>query len=176
MLATAGFLTIVILLGAILSQRISALTALIAVPTMAALAIGSGVSTATYVVHGIQGVAPVAGMFIFAILYFGVVTDAGMPLEAALKHYADWTDEEIKLMQDAEAAKPATPGDLMKNLQGLGSAAALGAVRPDHAQAVAAKMLGVAAPARTRDSGTPGAPQPAKTAPSRTNAQGGGRA
>ena len=29
-------------------------------------------------VSGIQSVAPVAGMFIFAILYFGVVTDAGM--------------------------------------------------------------------------------------------------
>ncbi len=29
-------------------------------------------------VHGIQSVAAVAGMFIFAILYFGVMTDAGM--------------------------------------------------------------------------------------------------
>jgi CitMHS family citrate-Mg2+:H+ or citrate-Ca2+:H+ symporter len=51
---------------------------LIAVPLVAALAIGSGKSTATFVVHGIQTVAPVAGMFIFAILYFGIMTDAGM--------------------------------------------------------------------------------------------------
>lgn len=28
--------------------------------------------------HGIQGVAGVAGMFIFAIIFFGVMTDAGM--------------------------------------------------------------------------------------------------
>jgi len=78
MLAIAGLITIVVLLGAILSQRVSALTALIAVPLIAALAIGSGKSTAMFIVHGIQTVAPVAGMFIFAILYFGVMTDAGM--------------------------------------------------------------------------------------------------
>ena len=28
--------------------------------------------------HGIQSVAGVAGMFIFAIVYFGIVSDAGM--------------------------------------------------------------------------------------------------
>ena len=77
MLAIAGLITIGVLLAAILSQRVSALTALIAVPVLAALAIGSGKTTATFIVHGIQTVAPVAGMFIFAILYFGVMTDAG---------------------------------------------------------------------------------------------------
>jgi CitMHS family citrate-Mg2+:H+ or citrate-Ca2+:H+ symporter len=78
MLATVGLITIVVLLAAILSQRVSALTALIAIPVAAALAIGAGKTTATFIVHGIQTVAPVAGMFIFAILYFGVMTDAGM--------------------------------------------------------------------------------------------------
>lgn len=78
MLAIAGFITIGVLLAAILSQRASALTALIVVPVAAALAIGSGRTTATFIAHGIQTVAPVAGMFIFAILYFGVMTDAGM--------------------------------------------------------------------------------------------------
>ena len=78
MLAIVGLITIVVLLAAILSQRVSALTALIAVPVAAALAIGAGKTTATYIVHGIQTVAPVAGMFIFAILYFGIMTDAGM--------------------------------------------------------------------------------------------------
>lgn len=78
MLAIAGLITIVVLLAAILSQRVSAFTALIAVPLVAALAIGSGKTTATFIVHGIQTVAPVAGMFIFAILYFGIMTDAGM--------------------------------------------------------------------------------------------------
>src|SRR6185436_16482244 len=34
--------------------------------------------TAKFIVRGIRDVAPVAGMFVFAILYFGVVTDAGL--------------------------------------------------------------------------------------------------
>jgi CitMHS family citrate-Mg2+:H+ or citrate-Ca2+:H+ symporter len=78
MLAIVGFLTITVLLVAILSQRISPLSALIAIPVVSALAAGFGAQTAVFMVRGIQGVASVAGMFVFAILYFGVMTDAGM--------------------------------------------------------------------------------------------------
>lgn len=78
MLALLGFLTIVVLLAAILSRRVSPLTALVVVPVAASLAGGFGVRTGGFMVHGIQGVANVAGMFVFAILFFGVMTDAGM--------------------------------------------------------------------------------------------------
>ncbi len=78
MLAILGLLTIVAVLAAILSRKMTPLTALIALPVVAALAGGFGLRTATFMVHGIQSVAAVAGMFIFAILYFGVMTDAGM--------------------------------------------------------------------------------------------------
>lgn len=78
MLALLGFLTIAAVLVAILSRRVSTLAALIAIPIAAAIAGGFGLKTATFMVHGIQSVAAVAGMFIFAILYFGVMTDAGM--------------------------------------------------------------------------------------------------
>lgn len=78
MLAIVGFLTISVFLIAILSQRISPLSALIAIPVASALAVGFGAQTAVFMVRGIQGVAGVAGMFVFAILYFGVMTDAGM--------------------------------------------------------------------------------------------------
>lgn len=78
MLAGLGFATIVVLLAAILTKKMTPLSALIAVPVAAALAGGFGVQTAGFMVKGIQGVAGVAGMFIFAILYFGVRTDAGM--------------------------------------------------------------------------------------------------
>lgn len=71
------------------------------------------------------------------------IVGAGMPLDAALKRYAGWTDEDIQVMHAEADALPASPGDTMKNLQSLGSASALGAVRPEHAQAVAAKMLGL---------------------------------
>jgi len=77
MLALLGFLTIATVLAAILSRRMTPLTALIAIPVVFAVGV-CGVRTATFMVHGIQSVAGVAGMFIFAILYFGVVTDAGM--------------------------------------------------------------------------------------------------
>jgi CitMHS family citrate-Mg2+:H+ or citrate-Ca2+:H+ symporter len=78
MLALLGLLTILAVLIAILSRRLSALAALISIPVAASLIAGFGLKTGSFIVHGIQSVAPVAGMFIFAILYFGVMTDAGM--------------------------------------------------------------------------------------------------
>lgn len=78
MLALLGILTIVVLLAAILSRKLTPLTALIAVPVIAALIGGFGLETGGFIVSGIRSVAPIAGMFIFAILYFGIVSDAGM--------------------------------------------------------------------------------------------------
>ena len=78
MLSLLGFATIALLLGLILSRRMAPLAALIAVPVLSALIGGFGLKTAEFMVHGIQSVAAVAGMFVFAILYFGVMADAGM--------------------------------------------------------------------------------------------------
>lgn len=66
------------LLAAILSNRVSPLAALIVIPVLGGLAIGQGADLAGYIVSGISKIAPVAGMFIFAILFFGIVTDAGL--------------------------------------------------------------------------------------------------
>lgn len=78
MLAMLGLLTIVALFVVILTKRMSPLVALIAIPVIAALVGGFGLNTSKFIIGGIKDVAPVAGMFIFAILYFGIVTDAGM--------------------------------------------------------------------------------------------------
>ncbi|MFZ6647027.1 CitMHS family transporter [Undibacterium sp. TJN25] len=78
MLALLGFITIVVLLAAILTKKMSPLVALIAIPIIAALVGGFGMETSKFIVAGITGIAPVAGMFVFAILFFGIVTDAGM--------------------------------------------------------------------------------------------------
>lgn len=78
MLAALGLLTIIALSAAILSRKISPLVALIIIPIMAALAGGFGSQTGVFIIKGIQNIAPVAAMFIFAILYFGVMSDAGM--------------------------------------------------------------------------------------------------
>ena len=78
MLAVLGLLTIVTLLAAILSRKISPLVALIAIPAIASIAGGFGLRTGEFIVKGVQNIAPVAGMTVFAILYFGIMTDAGM--------------------------------------------------------------------------------------------------
>jgi citrate-Mg2+:H+ or citrate-Ca2+:H+ symporter, CitMHS family len=78
MLALLGLTTIVVLLVTIISRKLSPLVALIAIPTVAALIGGFRMSTGTFIVHGIQNIAPVVGMTVFAILYFGIMSDAGM--------------------------------------------------------------------------------------------------
>jgi CitMHS family citrate-Mg2+:H+ or citrate-Ca2+:H+ symporter len=78
MILVTGILTIVVLLALILTKQTTALTALILVPIAGALAAGFGLETAEFAVAGIKNIAPVAAMFIFAILFFGVLTDAGM--------------------------------------------------------------------------------------------------
>ncbi|RSC25877.1 citrate transporter [Pseudomonas putida] len=78
MLALYGVITILSLLIAVMSKRISPLVALIAFPVVAALLAGFGLQTSGFILTGIKNVAPVVGMFIFAILFFGVMTDAGM--------------------------------------------------------------------------------------------------
>jgi len=78
MLATLGVITILCLLAAVMSKRLSPLVALIALPIIAALIGGFGLQTSAFIVTGIKNVAPVVGMFVFAILFFGIMTDAGM--------------------------------------------------------------------------------------------------
>jgi CitMHS family citrate-Mg2+:H+ or citrate-Ca2+:H+ symporter len=78
MTAALGLLTVVLVLVLIMSRATTALVALIAVPVVTAVAGGFGLQIGPFVVSGIQQTAPVAAMFVFAILYFGVMTDAGV--------------------------------------------------------------------------------------------------
>ena len=77
MLPLLGLATIAVLLAAILSKRMSPLVALIVVPIAASLIGGFGLQTSKFVLDGLRSLAPVVGMFVFAILYFGTITDAG---------------------------------------------------------------------------------------------------
>ncbi|BAL93482.1 CitMHS family transporter [Rubrivivax gelatinosus] len=78
MLALLGLLTIVVMLAAIMTKKLSPMVALISIPIIAALIGGFGLETGKHIVAGVKNMAPIIGMFIFAILYFGIVTDAGM--------------------------------------------------------------------------------------------------
>jgi len=85
MLAALGALTILTLMAAILSKRISPIVALIGIPVAAALAGGFGLRTGKFMISGIESISGVIGMFVFAILFFGIMTDAGM-----LKPFIAW--------------------------------------------------------------------------------------
>lgn len=78
MLEAVAAATILLLLVAILSNRVSPLVALIIVPIAGALVAGFAVEIPDFIVGGLVKIAPVAGMFVFAILFFGIMTDAGV--------------------------------------------------------------------------------------------------
>ncbi len=78
LLALLGTLTIVGLMAAILSKRVSPMVALIAFPVIASLCAGFGLQTGKFMIAGIEAISGVIGMFVFAILFFGIMTDAGM--------------------------------------------------------------------------------------------------
>jgi CitMHS family citrate-Mg2+:H+ or citrate-Ca2+:H+ symporter len=54
------------------------MVALIAFPVIASLCAGFGLQTGKFMLSGIEAISGVIGMFVFAILFFGVMTDAGM--------------------------------------------------------------------------------------------------
>jgi CitMHS family citrate-Mg2+:H+ or citrate-Ca2+:H+ symporter len=78
LLAILGALTVVALMVAILSKRVSPMVALILFPVLASLTAGFGLQTAKFMLAGIEGISGVIAMFVFAILFFGIMTDAGM--------------------------------------------------------------------------------------------------
>ncbi|MCM3161479.1 CitMHS family transporter [Metabacillus litoralis] len=78
MLATLGFLTIGVFLLLILTKRVSVIVALIVVPLVFALIGGFSSDIGTLMLDGIQSVAPTGIMLGFAILFFGVMNNAGL--------------------------------------------------------------------------------------------------
>ena len=77
MLSLVGFLTIVILLVLVMSKKASPVVALIMVPVVMGLIGGFGFELVDFMTDGIKTIAPTGVMFIFAILFFGILTDAG---------------------------------------------------------------------------------------------------
>lgn len=79
MLTALGFGTAVVILVLLVSSRVAAVVALVAVPVVAALLAGFGLADiGEFVTSGIEDVSGVLVMFVFAILYFGVMRDAGL--------------------------------------------------------------------------------------------------
>jgi citrate-Mg2+:H+ or citrate-Ca2+:H+ symporter, CitMHS family len=79
MLTALGFLTIATVLGLLLSGRVTAVVALVGVPVVAAFVAGfSATEIGEFATAGLEGIVGTAAMFVFAILFFGVLRDAGM--------------------------------------------------------------------------------------------------
>ena len=82
-LAVLGFMMVVIFMYLIMSKRMSAMTALILIPLLFAAGMGfAGVAKFSLIgkwaLDGVKQVAPTGIMICFAILYFGVMIDAGL--------------------------------------------------------------------------------------------------
>jgi CitMHS family citrate-Mg2+:H+ or citrate-Ca2+:H+ symporter len=77
-LALLGFLSIATLLALILFRVTSVLVALTLVPLVAGLAGGFGREVGAFALDGIRNVTPTAALLAFAVIYFGVMNDAGL--------------------------------------------------------------------------------------------------
>ena len=82
-LAILGFIMVVLFMYLIMSKRMSAMTALMLIPLVFAIGMGfSGMAKFSdigkWALAGVRQVAPTGIMIMFAILFFGVMIDAGL--------------------------------------------------------------------------------------------------
>ncbi|WP_304516363.1 CitMHS family transporter [Cecembia rubra] len=77
MLAILGLMTIVSMLFLVMAKKSSPIVALILVPVIAAVFAGKRLEIFEFITQGIVSIAPTGVMFIFAILFFGILTDSG---------------------------------------------------------------------------------------------------
>lgn len=79
MLGALGFLTMILIIVLLLKSKTVPSIAFIAVPVIAALVAGcSFIDIGAYVKEGVMDVAATACLFIFSILFFGIMTDVGV--------------------------------------------------------------------------------------------------
>lgn len=78
LIAAMGFLMVVVFMYLIMSKRMSAMVALMLVPVVFALGLGFAPQLGKWAFDGVKQVAPTGIMICFAILFFGVMIDAGL--------------------------------------------------------------------------------------------------
>lgn len=77
-LSLLGFTMVAVFMYLIMAKRLSALVALMIVPIVFAFIGGFGPEMGEMMLEGVKKIAPTAIMILFAILYFGVMIDAGL--------------------------------------------------------------------------------------------------
>ncbi len=78
MLTFLAYAMIAVFMTAVMSNRLSALIALILIPMTFALIGGFGPMIPDMVLEGIKRIGPTAALLLFAILYFGLMIDVGL--------------------------------------------------------------------------------------------------
>ncbi|MCE3289523.1 MAG: citrate/H+ symporter, CitMHS family [Caulobacter sp.] len=97
-LALLGFAMIAVFMTLVMTKRATAVVALIVVPIVFALIAGAGAGVGPMMLKGLAQTAPTAIMLMFAILYFGVMIDAGL-FQPLVRRIVAWAGENpVKLM------------------------------------------------------------------------------
>ncbi|MFS0560563.1 CitMHS family transporter [Terribacillus sp. 179-K 1B1 HS] len=78
MIALLGFALMFTFILLIVTKRLSALLGLILVPIIFAIIGGFGLELGPMILDGLVGVAPTGIMLLFAVMYFGIMIDAGL--------------------------------------------------------------------------------------------------
>lgn len=78
MLALLGYGMVVTFMVLIMSKRMTAFTSLIVVPIIFGLLGGFGLQLGDFAIEGVKGVSKTSAMLLFAILYFGIMINAGL--------------------------------------------------------------------------------------------------
>lgn len=78
MIALIGLAMVSVFLYLVMTKRLAPMVALIAIPVIFAVLAGFSAELGDMVLDGITSLAPTAAMLMFAILYFGIMIDAGL--------------------------------------------------------------------------------------------------
>ncbi|MFT3820428.1 MAG: citrate:proton symporter [Rubrivivax sp.] len=78
MLTVLAYSMVVVFMALIMTKRLAAVVALIVIPILFGLLAGFGVQIGPMMMDGIKKLAPTGVMLMFAILYFGIMIDAGL--------------------------------------------------------------------------------------------------
>ena len=111
--ALAGFLLVAVFTALIMSGRLAPAPALVLTPLIFGLMVGHGTDLGPMVLEGLREVAPTGVMLLFAILTFGILTDAGLfdPLVRLIVRRAGGDPLKVTLGAAALAAVISLDGD-----------------------------------------------------------------
>lgn len=111
--ALAGFLLVAVFTALIMSGRLAPAPALVLTPLVFGLMAGHGTDMGPMILEGLREVAPTGVMLLFAILTFGILTDAGLfdPLVRLIVRRAGGDPLKVSLGAAALAAVISLDGD-----------------------------------------------------------------